>query len=165
MIFLFLFYMSPAYRLPIYIVGLVTLLVSMVVFRRMWQYHGAEHKAANTYWEGYDINDMTALRQSSSISRDCGTTFVALLIVVSVLVAGILSVLSIPFLPPILAILIPGIAYQIHAAPTDAWIIKPIVKAAKIIQRLFVSEPSDEKLILASQTLAKLLELEQNIKV
>lgn len=159
--FLFLYYLEPDNRQVALLIGLATLVLARFVLIRTWQYHGAEHKTANAYWNGLDFTNINNLTSSSMICRECGTTFASLAIVLSLIVVVLSIILPYTFIPVIGALLIPGFTYHIHSAETDSRFVKPIIKGALMIQRLFVSEPSEAQLNVASQTLKELLNLEQ----
>lgn len=52
--------------------------------RRLWTYHGAEHKAVNAYEQGVDLEDTQAVQGCSRIHNRCGTNLVAIIVAASI---------------------------------------------------------------------------------
>jgi uncharacterized protein YqhQ len=96
-------------------VGYISLVARMEHVRRVFQYHGAEHKAINALEAGQELTVENVLAASRLHPR-CGTSFVILVILLSVLAA-------IPFygqpvyirIPIQLALVIPvaGVAFEL----------------------------------------------------
>ncbi len=128
------------------------------------EYHGAEHMVANTFFDDKDVADISALKDYSTQSKHCGSTFMILFTIVSFLISLIIWLLPDSNLTVVIAaIIIPGITYEIHSADESLKFIKPIIKIALFIQdKLLVSPPTEDKLELASQTLVRLIKLEED---
>lgn len=58
--------------------------------RRVFQYHGAEHKAINTYEDGADLT-VEEVSRRSRLHPSCGTSFLLVVIVVSIFVFAFLG--------------------------------------------------------------------------
>lgn len=58
--------------------------------RRVFQYHGAEHKAVNTYEDGADLTVEEVARRSR-LHPSCGTSFLLVVILISILVFAFLG--------------------------------------------------------------------------
>ncbi|MGI5867800.1 MAG: DUF1385 domain-containing protein [Syntrophaceticus schinkii] len=58
--------------------------------RRVFQYHGAEHKAINTYEDGADLT-VEEVAQRSRLHPSCGTSFLLVVILISILVFAFLG--------------------------------------------------------------------------
>lgn len=58
--------------------------------RRVFQYHGAEHKAINTYEEGADLT-VEEVGRRSCLHPGCGTSFLLIVLVISILVFAFLG--------------------------------------------------------------------------
>jgi uncharacterized protein YqhQ len=63
-------------------IGLISLMQNI---RRVFQYHGAEHKAINTLEDGEEVTMENCLRRSRIHPR-CGTSFIIVVLVASILV-------------------------------------------------------------------------------
>ena len=73
---------SESIWLEFTIYGLVLILL-VVLLKRLWQFHGAEHKAYNIYMSGADLS-LSSVREASRVSDYCGTnlTVIAIPIIV-----------------------------------------------------------------------------------
>lgn len=76
------------------VVGYMSLLRQIPDVRRMFQYHGAEHKTISTY-EAEEALTVANARAKTTLHPRCGTTFLVMVAMVSVVVFSIIS----PFLP------------------------------------------------------------------
>jgi uncharacterized protein YqhQ len=144
--------------------------------RRVFQYHGAEHKSIFTYEAGQALTVENA-RQHSTLHPRCGTSFILLVLVISLLFFSILF----PFLPKmpslhpwvrnglyigikiLLMIPITGLAYEaIKYSGKKAHhpLVRLIVLPGLWIQRMTTQEPSEDQIEVALQALSRVLELE-----
>ncbi|HXG23837.1 MAG TPA: DUF1385 domain-containing protein [Chthonomonadales bacterium] len=71
-------------RIGIFI-GYIALISQMENIRRVFQYHGAEHKAINTLEAGEELTVENSLR-ASRIHPRCGTSFIVVVLLASILV-------------------------------------------------------------------------------
>jgi uncharacterized protein YqhQ len=69
--------------------GYIALISRMENIRRVFQYHGAEHKAINALESGEELSLENAMR-SSRIHPRCGTSFVIIVLLITVIVHSIL---------------------------------------------------------------------------
>src|SRR5438552_365744 len=58
--------------------------------RRVFQYHGAEHKTINAFESGWAL-DVPSVRRASTLHPGCGTGFLLVVLVVSVIVFSIVA--------------------------------------------------------------------------
>ena len=95
--------------------GYISLISCMGAIQRVFQYHGAEHKAINTLEAGLPLDTRNALA-ASRIHPRCGTSFIFVVLVVNLIVFALLPrpVWYLRF-PLHLAVipLVAGIAYEI----------------------------------------------------
>lgn len=71
-------------RLALFLVYLV-LIGRMADIRRVFQYHGAEHKTINAYEDGAPLTPASVARYSVQHAR-CGTSFLLMVLVISIIV-------------------------------------------------------------------------------
>src|SRR5437763_2071876 len=97
------------------LIGYLYLIGRIPDIRRVFGYHGAEHKAINAMEQG-DPLDVAHVRRASRVHTRCGTGFLLIVMVVSILVFALIGspplpikVLSRILLVPVLA----GIAYEL----------------------------------------------------
>jgi uncharacterized protein YqhQ len=122
--------------------------------RRLFEYHGAEHKAINCLESGAAL-DVGNVRLSSRLHPRCGTGFLVVVALVSVIVFAPLGVLPIPVRIALQVVLVPvvaGISYEAIRAlarvrHTTAGRIALVPVLAT--QRLSTREPDDRQIEVA----------------
>jgi len=67
------------------VLGYLSLIALLPDVRRVFQYHGAEHKTINAYESGWPL-DVASVRRASLLHPRCGTGFLLVVLVVSVIV-------------------------------------------------------------------------------
>ena len=129
--------------------------------RRLFQYHGAEHKAVNAF-EREGRTDGEAIRRASRLHARCGSVFAALL--------SLLSGLASPpeGRPPFVrvteeaarALLLVGLAYELArwAARSDFPLARALLAPGFLLQLLATKEPGDDQIEVARAALVGLLE-------
>ncbi len=133
----------------ILLIGYVGLIGLMPDIKRVFMYHGAEHKTINAFERNIELVPEKVAQQSIEHPR-CGTAFLLTLMLVSVVVYSLLGnqtllwrILSRVALIPILA----GISYEYirwTANHLDLAIVRWMIKPNLALQRLTTREPSLE---------------------
>jgi len=129
--------------------------------RRLFQYHGAEHKAVNAF-EREGRTDQEAIRRASRLHARCGSVFAALLSLLS----GLASppegrALHLRILEEVLrASMLVGVAYEIArwAARSQSPLAKALLGPGFLLQLLATKEPDEEQIEVARAALIGLLE-------
>lgn len=131
--------------------------------RRVFMYHGAEHKSIHCYESGLELT-VENVKTCSRFHKRCGTSFVFLVLLISIL---LFSVLRIPWgnvlfrvLIKVLCLpLIAGIAYEvIKLAGRYDNIFTDIISAPGLwLQRLTTKEPDDSMMEVAIAALKEVL--------
>lgn len=106
--------LEGVFRLLIFLAYIVAI-SAMKDIRRVYQYHGAEHKCINCIEHGRELNKRNVMR-SSRYHRRCGTSFLLFVIVISIILFFFIRVDNIwlKMLYRILLIpIIAGISYEI----------------------------------------------------
>lgn len=80
---------SGAIRIAIFVVY-VWLISRLPEVRRMFQYHGAEHKTVSAYEAGVPL-EIPHVRRFSTFHPRCGTTFIAIVLIVAILVFAVFA--------------------------------------------------------------------------
>lgn len=127
----------------IYVIGL------MPDIRRVFAYHGAEHKTINAFEDGAELTPDNVARYSLEHPR-CGTAFLLTLVLISIFVFSLLGPLptfwrlaSRVILLPVLAML----AYEYirwSADHLDNPVVRLLIKPNLALQRLTTREPSHD---------------------
>lgn len=149
-------------------IAIVGLLPSL---RRVFEYHGAEHKSIFTYEKGLELTPKNASLQSRFHPR-CGTSFIIIVFVISIFVYTFVPkqeyflmnfVLRIVFLP-----LIAGISYEFlkwSAKKQNNFLMKLMITPGLWFQRLTTKEPDLKQLEVALESLKRALELEKELEI
>jgi len=125
--------------------------------KRLWAYHGAEHKAIYCYEKNLPLTTEN-IREQSSLHPRCGTSFLFIVMLVSILVFSFTSwnnllirfALRIALLPVVVSI-----SYEIIklAGRYDNILTRIISAPGKALQRLTTSEPDDEMIEVAQRAI------------
>ncbi len=136
-------------RLAIFL-SYVALIAGMKDIRRVYQYHGAEHKCINCLEKGRPLTVKDAMR-SSRLHKRCGTSFLLFVMLINIILFMFIRVEN-PGLRLVVRILlipvIAGISYEIIrlAGRSDNIFINLISKPGMWLQKLTTREP-DESMI------------------
>ncbi len=130
----------------LYVVGISL----MKDIHRLYQYHGAEHKCINCIEKGKPLTVSNVMR-SSRIHKRCGTSFLFLVVFVSIILFFFIRVENPAYRILLRIALIPviaGIAYEIIrlAGRSDNILVKMISAPGMLLQRLTTKEP-DESMV------------------
>ncbi|MBN2558288.1 MAG: DUF1385 domain-containing protein [Clostridia bacterium] len=133
--------------------GYIVLVSRMNDIKRVWMYHGAEHKTISCYEGGEELTVENARKYSTRHKR-CGTSFLFIVLIVSVLVfsfTGWNSVILNMLIRLLLIPLVAGIAYEIIkiAGKSDGLFSKIASAPGLFFQRFTTKEPTDDMLEVA----------------
>ncbi len=139
-------------RIVIFVLYVVSISL-MKDIRRVYMYHGAEHKCINCIERGRELN-VKNVKRSSRQHRRCGTSFLLLVMLVSVVLFFFIRVEGPAARVLIRLALIPviaGIAYEIIrlAGRTDNVFVRIISAPGMFLQRLTTKEPDDDMIEVA----------------
>jgi len=148
------------------LVGYLYLIGRVPDIQRVFGYHGAEHKAINAM-EHRDPLDVPHVRQASKVHTRCGTGFLLLVMVVSILVFAVvpapsllIKVISRILLVPVVA----GIAYELMrlgAANYRFRIVKWLLAPGLALQGLTTCEPDDSMIECAITSLKRVMQRDE----
>jgi uncharacterized protein YqhQ len=127
----------------------------MKEIRRVFQYHGAEHKTVYTFEANEDLTVENA-RTKSTLHPRCGTSFLMFVMAISILVFSLVPS-TMPFAVKFLArvVLIPliaGLAYEVirfSARHLGSAACRMLIKPGLWLQRITTKEPDDTQLEIA----------------
>jgi len=135
--------------------------------RRIFQYHGAEHKSIFAFESGEELM-ADRVKGFSYLHPRCGTSFLLIVMVVSILVFALIphhlsfgyKVASrVVFIP-----LIAGLAYEIIRfadKKRERKSMQVFIKPGLWLQRMTAREPSEDQIEVALRALREVLELEE----
>lgn len=128
--------------------GYILLISQMEDIRRVFMYHGAEHKCINCIEHGMDLT-VENVKISSREHKRCGTSFLFFVVIITIIATMFIRVdsrllrlvLRIAIIP-----LIAGISYEIirFAGRSDHWIVNIFSKPGLWMQKLTTREPDEE---------------------
>jgi len=140
-------------RLAIFLLYL-TLVAMWSEFRRILQYHGAEHKAINAHEAGVALN-VANVKKFSRLHPRCGTSFIFIVMIVSILLFSIMPNLGIVARLAYRVLLIPVIAaisyelLKLSARYRESIITRILTMPGLAFQRLTTREPDDDMIEVA----------------
>jgi uncharacterized protein YqhQ len=158
---------TGAFKLLI-IVSYLLLIRRVPEIKRVFQYHGAEHKTISTYEASEELN-VTNARRKSTLHPRCGTTFLIMVAFVSVIVFSaaapllphfrvgrvvenlLLIALKLPFLPIIAAVTFE--IQRIFARYCTTGALRLLLWPGFLVQKITTIEPDDDQLEVALASL------------
>jgi uncharacterized protein YqhQ len=144
--------LEGAIRILIF-VGYIAAISLMKDIRRLYMYHGAEHKCINCIEKGRPLNVRNVMRSSRQHKR-CGTSFLLFVVLVSVIVFFFIRVDNMALKVIIRLLLIPviaGISYEIIrlAGRSNNFFVRVISAPGLWLQRLTTREPDEDMVQVA----------------
>jgi uncharacterized protein YqhQ len=136
--------------------------------RRVFEYHGAEHKVVYNWESGEELTVANARRQPRQHPR-CGTSFLMVVMLVSIIAFSVVKFdsLFLNFLVRLaLMPLVAGISYEIIRASAKSkmqWFFSIITRPGLWLQNITTKEPDDEQLEVAIYSLKEALKLEPTV--
>ncbi|HSS21743.1 MAG TPA: DUF1385 domain-containing protein [Pyrinomonadaceae bacterium] len=133
--------------------------------RRVFEYHGAEHKTVFTWEAGLPLTVENARPQPRQHPR-CGTSFLMVVMLVSIVLFSIIKFDSLIYNFLVRVALVPlvaGLSYEIirlSAKKEGSWFFKLITRPGVWLQNITTQEPDDEQLEVALEALKESLKLE-----
>ncbi len=126
------------------------LVTFMKDIKRVWMYHGAEHKTINCYEDDCELT-LENVKKYPTANRRCGTGFMFLVLIVSIILFSFVGWYN-PLINALIRILlfpvVAGIAYELVklAGRYDNWLTQAISAPGMLFQKLTAKEPEDDML-------------------
>lgn len=128
--------------------GYILVISRLEDIRRVFMYHGAEHKCINCIEHGMELT-VENVKKSSREHKRCGTSFLFFVVIITIIATMFIRVdsrvlrlvLRIAIIP-----LIAGISYELIrlAGRTENWLINGLSKPGLWMQKLTTREPDEE---------------------
>ncbi len=151
------------------VLGYLVLIRRLADIRRVFQYHGAEHKTISTY-EANEPLDVEHARAKTTLHPRCGTTFLVMIVFISIVLFSILGALLPPIhtssrlLDNVLFLLVKLPALPVLAAVTfeiqrifarycTTGPLRALLIPGFLVQRITTIEPDDSQLEVALASL------------
>jgi uncharacterized protein YqhQ len=148
-----------------FLVGYITLVSFLKDIKRLFMYHGAEHKTIQAYENGVELLPEN-VKKYSRLHLRCGTSFLLIVMVVALIVYALLGkpplylrLIERVVLMPVIA----GISYELIrlAGKFSRYkIIRIIFYPGLLLQKITTREPDEMQLEVAIASLQKILESE-----
>lgn len=151
-------------RLSIFI-GYLKLITLMPDIRRVFAYHGAEHKVINAY-ENDEQLIIANIKKYNTAHQRCGTSFIFIVLIIAIFIFTLVGQTSVWLMILFRVLFIPIIAsvsYEIiylGANHANSHWAKIIAAPGLIMQRLTTNEPDEDQLEVALLALQKVIEIE-----
>jgi uncharacterized protein YqhQ len=154
-----------AFRVTLFL-GYVSGISFLKDIRRVFEYHGAEHKVIGAFEAGEALTVENA-RKYTCIHPRCGTSFLMVVIVLSILLFSMIpgswplwakGVMRIVLLP-----LVAGLSYEFirfSAKTRGNAVVEALILPGLLLQRLTTREPSDDQLQVAIRAMDEALAME-----
>lgn len=130
--------------------------------KRVFQYHGAEHKTIHAYENAEELT-VENVRKHTTIHPRCGTTFMFLVIMISIVIFAFTGwhnkfvnlIVRLALLP-----LVSGVSYEVlkFAARTDNKLIRAMSIPGLMLQKITTKEPDDSMIEVAIASLKAVVE-------
>ena len=148
-------------RLAIFL-GYVIAISRMEDIKRTYMYHGAEHKTINCLEHGNELT-VENVMQASRFHKRCGTSFLFIVMIVSILVFMCITVDAMWLRLLLRVLLVPviaGISYEFirFAGNSESWIANLLSKPGLLIQRLTTKEPTEDMVEVAIASVEAVLD-------
>lgn len=155
-------------RMTIFMVYMI-LVSKMKEMKRVFSYHGAEHKTIRCYEKGLPLT-VENVREQTRLHPRCGTSFLLIVMVISILVFSVASTLLLKLVPVLAAMsgsflyrlimivfkllllpLVVSVTYEINrwAGRHDNWFTKILTAPGLWLQHLTTNEPDDSMIEVA----------------
>jgi uncharacterized protein YqhQ len=144
------------------LIGYLAIIGRFPSIQRVFMYHGAEHKAINCFEAGKPL-DVANVRVASRVHTRCGTGFLLIVVVVSILVFAFLGTPPLPLLILSRILLVPviaSIAYELMrlgAANYRFRVVHWLMAPSLALQGLTTREPDDGQIECAITALERVL--------
>ncbi len=138
--------------------------------KRVFQYHGAEHKTVHNYESGEELSVENA-RKFSTIHPRCGTNFLMIFLLVAILVHslfGLFGALNMAqrILVRLIALpIVAGISYELLRLFDKYPRLRVLAAPGMLLQRLTTAQPDDSQLEVAIVSLKHALGMEDEAEL
>ena len=155
-------------RLAIF-VGYVVLISAMEDIKRVYMYHGAEHKCINCIERGRELT-VENVMESSRLHKRCGTSFMLFVMMISIIVFMLVKVDEPMMRVLVRIVLVPviaGISYEVIrlAGNNSSNILVKIISAPGMwLQTLTTKEPTEDMVEVAIKSVEAVFDWREYLK-
>jgi uncharacterized protein YqhQ len=159
----------------------ITIVSLMKDVKRLFEYHGAEHKAVHCYEEGKKL-EVKNVKKFSTLHARCGTAFILIVLVFSILVFSVLTPILLHLFPGLLGMhivprkiimflvrisllpLIAGLSYEFlkfSARYENNKVMRIFVFPGLLMQKITTKEPDKKQMEVAIEAVKGIIQLEK----
>ena len=140
----------------------IFLISRMNDIKRVFMYHGAEHKCINCIEHGMELN-VENVRKSSKHHKRCGTSFLLVVMIISIIFFIFIRVDSPALRVVVRVLLVPviaGVSYEFIrlAGKSESRIVDILSRPGMWLQMLTTSEPTDDMIEVAIKAVEKVFD-------
>jgi uncharacterized protein YqhQ len=134
--------------------------------KRVFAYHGAEHKTINAFEAGVAL-EVGAVRDYSTAHRRCGTSFLFIVLVIAIFVFAFIGRPALWLMVLLRVVLIPviaGLGYeavQFSARHENSAFVRALVAPGLWLQSMTTAEPDDKQLEVAIASLSHVMQADE----
>ncbi len=146
-------------------IGYLALVSLMKEMKRVWEYHGAEHKTIHCYEHGEEITVENVRKHTTKHPR-CGTSLFFTIMIISILIfafTGWHNVFLNALIRILLVPLVAGVSLEFikFAVKHDNWLFKVITAPGLMFQSFTTREPDDKQIEVAIAAFMEVLPAEE----
>lgn len=130
--------------------------------QRVFQYHGAEHKAINCLERNLPLTTENVAK-SNRLHKRCGTSFMLVVMVITMILFMIVQIDGIWLRFASRIVLLPviaGISYEVSvkwAGKRDNWLVRAMIAPGMLLQKMTTAEPDESQIEIAITSLNTVL--------
>jgi uncharacterized protein YqhQ len=149
-------------RVAVFVIFLASVSL-MKDMKRVFEYHGAEHKTVYNFEAREDLNVGNA-KKFSTLHPRCGTSFLLVVMIVSVIVFSVInfpSILGKLLSRIVLLPLVAGISYEVirYSAKHPRSLMRLVTMPGLLLQKITTKEPDEPQLEIAIRALEEALKV------
>jgi uncharacterized protein YqhQ len=146
----------------------ILLISNMKDVKRVFQYHGAEHKTIFCFESGLPLT-VENVRKQGRLHPRCGTSFILFVLVISIMIFSVISWNSLLMRVALKVILFPvvaGLSYELlkYAGKNDGPVIRALSYPGLMLQKLTTKEPDDGQIEVAIAAMKAVLKEEEIVE-
>ena len=149
--------------------GYILIVSRLKDIKRIFQYHGAEHKTIQAYEQGETIK-LENVKKHTTVHVRCGTSFLLIVMVVAIVIFALLGRPPLPLrilyrilLMPVVA----GISYELIKLAgkfSKYKIVNILFYPGLLLQKVTTREPDDSQIEVAMSSFTRVIEAEDEMK-
>ena len=146
----------------------ILLVSNMKDIKRVFMYHGAEHKTISCYEEGLDLT-VENVKKCSKVHDRCGTNFLFIVMAVSILFFSLVvgwqeNVIQRVAVRILLLPVVAGLSYEVLKilAKFDNAFVRAMKAPGRLLQKFTTAEPTDDMIEVAITSFTTVLAMEND---